>query len=85
MPNPIINQAFQVGERYLGQADGKTYTVKEVIKKGTVIQSAYGGRWAMEYDMVKFFCEEDQKPCKVSLQTAQRLLLTKVRDAGCGL
>lgn len=74
----IINHEFKIGQRYGGNVNGVEFLVTDVLQPGTRIYSTPN-----VYKTVKdpYVCFQDQKTKKihrVSLETAKRLLMTRV-------
>ena len=78
--NKIINEAFNIGDRFRGIVNGNIFVVESLIQKGDKIAAKSGGFWEAKSDSVVFICENDGKRCTIGLEAAKRLLLERLNE-----
>lgn len=77
----IINERFEVGQRYIGMVDGTPFTVVKIQPPG-IYESQYGYTYTVPQTQIFFRDENTGKTHATDLETAKRLLLRPVEKQG---
>ena len=73
----IYNEAFKVGDKYKGLANGIAFSVVGLMPPGWYTTQS-GVQYKVSRPYVVFLCENDGRPYEVALETAKRLQLQEI-------
>lgn len=77
----IINDHFEVGQKYVGMVNGAELTVAAIQEAGTY-DSPYGYQYTVSRTQIHFRNEKSGAVHCTDLETAKRLLLHLVKEDG---